>query len=140
MITNNNYYRALAIMDRVESIREEKNITKCYIGKILGYTKPWYHSAYNSFRTLKISTLIKFAEVLDVSVEYLLTGKNKKDYKPFNVNYDLLFQQKKRGIPIHLRPIKTQIKKGRTKSITIKTLFEFEEFYKIPAIKLIGGE
>lgn len=140
MKNNDNYYRALAIMDRVESVREEKNISKCYIGKTLGYTRPWYYAAYNSFRTLRVSTLVKFAEVLDVSAEYLLTGKNKKEYKPFKVNYDLLFQQKKRGIPVHLRPIKTQIKKGRTKSILIKTLFEFEEFYKIPAIKLIGGE
>ena len=68
MITNDHYYRALNIMDKIEEIRVEKNIKKTDIGKELGYTKAYYQACYDSCRTLKVSTLIKFAKAVNVSV------------------------------------------------------------------------
>ena len=140
MITNEHYYRALNIMDRVEEIRLEKNIKKTDIGKELGYTKAYYQACYDSCRTLKVSTLIKFAKAVNVSVEYFLTGRNKQEFKSFEFNLDVIKNTKIKYIPNSLKVIKCRLKKEKAKDITIKTLFEFEKFYKIPAIKLIGGE
>lgn len=140
MITNDHYYRALNIMNRVEEIRQKLNIPKTEFGKKLGYTPAYYYAFYNSCRTIKVSTLIKFAEILNVSVNYLLTGKNYEQFKNFTLNYDNIINSKKRKTPNSLKVIKTALKYGKIKDLNIKSLFEFEEQLHIPAIKLIGGE
>lgn len=133
------YYIALAIMDRVEEMRLEKNIPKVKFGKELGFTTPYYHVLYNRCGTLRINTLIKVAKVLDVSVEYILSGKNYDVYKPFKIDYTILLTTIRKGMPLKLRVIKSMLKHNPNKHIMIKTLFEFEDFLKTPAIKLIGG-
>lgn len=139
MITNEHYYRALAIMDRIEEIREQKGIPKVAFAKKLGYTLSLYHVTYDNCRIVKISMLIKFAKVLDVSVEYLLTGKNLEPFKDFELNFDGITQAKTRGTSNSLRVIKHRLKSKKSNDIVLKTLFEFEYYLKTPAIKLIGG-
>jgi transcriptional regulator with XRE-family HTH domain len=140
MITNDHYYRALNIMDRIEEVRLEKKILKSEIGKKLGYSSAYYQVCYDNCRTLKVSTLIKFAKAVDISVEYFLTGKNKQEFKSFEFNLEVIKNTKIKYIPNSLKVIKCRMKKEKAKDITIKTLFEFEKLYRIPAIKLIGGE
>ena len=140
MITNEHYYRALNIMDRIEEIRVEKNIKKSDIGKELGYTKAYYQAFYDACRTIRLSSLINFAKGLDISVDYLLTGKNKQPYKDFKLNYNLITDSKIKYLPNSLQVIKGRLKRKETDNISIKSLFEFEHYLNIPAIKLIGGE
>ena len=140
MITNDHYYRALNIMDRIEEIRVEKNIKKSDIGKELGYTKAYYQAFYDACRTIRLSSLINFAKGLNVSVNYLLTGKNKQPYKDFRINYNLITDSKIKYLPNSLQVIKGRLKRKETDNISLKSLFEFEHYLNIPAIKLIGGE
>lgn len=140
MRTNNNYYRALAIMDRIEEIREEKQIGKTIFGKKLGYTRQYYYSSYDNCRCIKIRTLNTMAKALDISIEYLLTGKNKQPYKHTDINFDLIKNTKIKKLPNYLQSIRSYLRKGRCKDLNTKSLFEFEQYSKIPAIKLIGGE
>lgn len=140
MITNEHYYTALNIMDRIEEIRINKNIQRTQFGDDLGFTKAYYYAFYNSCRIIKTSSLINFAKILNVSVEYLLTGKNLTQYKDFKLDFNKIINCKAQKLPNSLKVIKCKLKKGVTKDINIKTLFEFEYYIKIPAIKLIGGE
>jgi transcriptional regulator with XRE-family HTH domain len=139
MITNEHYYRAINIMDRVDELREKKGICKTQIGKQQGFTPPYYHSFYNGCRAIRINSLYNIAKVLNVSVEYLLTGKNQDMFKDFKLDFDMILNNDKTGVPTRLRVIKHYLKTGKAKDISVKTLFEFEHYLKIPAIKLIGG-
>lgn len=140
MINNEHYYRALNVMDRIDEIREEKGIIKTEFGKQLGHTMPYYHVTYNGFRIIKFSTLVNFAKVLDISVEYLLTGRNKDIFKPVKLDLELISSKRGKRFPNYLRVIKHYIKQGRTKDINLKTLFEFEHYLNIPVTNLLRGE
>lgn len=139
MKTNENYYRALNIIDRIEEIREEKRIGKTIIGKTLGCSKQYYYSAYDNCRCLKVKTLDRIAKILDVSLEYLLTGKNKEPYKKIDINFDLIKNTKIKKLPNYLQSTRSYLRSGRCTDLNTKSLFEFEEYSKIPVIKLIGG-
>ena len=139
MITNEHYYRALNVMDKIEEIRVKKGIAGYKIGKFLGHTPSYYYTAYDNCRTIKVSTLIKLAKSLDISVEYLLSGKNKEEFKPFEFNLDIIKNTKVKYLPNRLRVIKCRIVKNKANNISLKTLFEFEHYLKISAIKIIGG-
>lgn len=139
MITNDHYYRALNIMNRVEEVRTERKISRTTFGKQLGHTIAYYQAFYDSCRAIKVMSVIKFAKVLDVSVEYLLTGKKKEPYKEFNLNYDYIINSKVKGLPNSLKVIKSKLKLGHCSDMSTKTLYEFEKQLKVPAIKLIGG-
>lgn len=140
MITNEHYYTALNIMDKIEEIREESGVSKVEFGRKLGFTKPYYHALYNSGRTMKISSLIKLSQILNISVGYLLGNNAKKEYQHFDLDYSLLINTKVFKLPNRLSAIRSKLKNNNTKFLTVKTLFEFEYYTKIPAIKLIGGE
>ena len=140
MINNECYYMALNVVDRLEEIRQQKNISKYQIGKNLGHTGAYYQAFYDSCKTPKISTLIKLAKSIDVSIEYLLTGKNKDSFIEFNLNYELITNTKIKYLPNRLQVIKGRLKRQETNDFALKSLFEFEKYYNIPAIKLIGRE
>lgn len=140
MITNEHYYRALNIMDRIEEVRELKGISKTVISKSLNCTDPYYHSAFNFSRIIRIDTLMKYARVLDVSVAYLLSNGKMDTFKEFEINYDNIINKHSKKLPLRLRVLRSYLKKNTRKHLTVKSLFEFEYYYKTPAIKLIGGE
>ena len=140
MITNEHYYRALNIMDRVEELREEKRVSRYEIGKNLKHTGAYYQAFYDACRTIRVSTLVNFAKALDVSVEYLLTGKNKKPYKDFKVDFKIIKENNVKYLPNRLQVIKGRLKRGVCNNLSVKSLFEFENYYKIPANKLLGEE
>lgn len=140
MISNEHYYTALNIIDKIEELREELGVPKVEIGNKLGFSKPYYHALYNSGRTLKVNNLIKLAKILNVSVGYLLGNNPKKEYKEFDLDYSLIVNTKVFKLPNRLSAIRSKIKNDGIKYLNVKTLFEFEHYTKIPAIKLIGGE
>ena len=139
MKANDNYYRALNIINRIDEVREEKGIGKTIFGKRMGYSRQYYYSSYDNCRCIKVKTLNKMARGLDISVEYLLTGRNKQPYKHIDVNFDLIINTKIKKLPNYLHAVRSYLKTGRCKDLNIKSLFEFEQYSKIPAIKLIGG-
>lgn len=139
MITTPEYYQALNVVDKIEEIREEKNISKVELGKKLGVTDPYYHSIYNCCRVLRIDTLYRIAEVLDVSVGYFLNNEKRQPFKSFKINYSKIINDKTLRLPNRLKVTKSKLRYNPNKNITLKLLFEYEYYLKIPAIKLIGG-
>jgi DNA-binding Xre family transcriptional regulator len=136
MKNNDAYYRAIGVIDRIEEVREERGISKPQVGLRLGLTKEYYYSFYNIARAIQVDTLLKIAKVLDVNVEYLLEGRYKSNYKDNNYGLERIINCKCK-LNGSLATIRCKLRKGVTKSITIKTLLEFEEVSKIPAIELI---
>lgn len=139
MIFNEHYYRALNVVDRIEEVRESKGICKTEFGKQLNFTRAYYYSFYNPCRTLRVIRLQKVAKVLNVSVDYLLTGKKLKEYKDFQYNTDKIINCDRLKLSNRLKVIRRKLETGVIRNITVKTLFEFEHDLNIPAIKLIGG-
>ena len=140
MINNENYYRALNVMDRMEELRLERNIPKPKIGKSLGHSGAYYQAFYDGCRVLKVSTLLKFAKALDISVEYLLTGKNKQPYKDVELNINKISQLKKYKLCNNLQVIQSRLKRNLRNDISIKTLFEFETNLNINITELFKGK
>lgn len=61
---------------RFENLLKEKGIAKIEIAQKLGIKKQTLSSYFNGDRIPKAEILIKLSEILDVSIDFLLTGKN----------------------------------------------------------------
>ena len=136
MINNDYFYCAIDIIEKIEKLRQEKKIPKKEIGKRLGYTVQYYYSLYNSNKVMTVNTLIGVARALDVNVGYLLGNMPMGKYEDFKVDYSTIIKNKAKYSPT-LATIRSKIKNKTTKNITVKTLLEFEQVLKIPAIELI---
>jgi transcriptional regulator with XRE-family HTH domain len=136
MINNEHFYCAIDIIEKIEKLRQEKKIPKKEIGKRLGYTVQYYYALYDSYRVLTVKSLKGIAKALDVNVGYLLGSMPISKYEDFEVDYSSIIKNKAK-FPKNLATIRSKIKNNTTKNITIKTLLEFEQILKIPAIELI---
>jgi transcriptional regulator with XRE-family HTH domain len=132
------YYLALAAIDRLDEVRAEKGISKTNLSKKLGCNYTYYNVSYHLCRIYKIDTLVKLAKTIDVSVEYILSGKNKQPYVDFNIDFSQIINTKIANLPDSLGTIRTRLKRKPNTSINLKTLYDFEQALKIPASKLIG--
>lgn len=61
--------------DRIRSLREKNNLTQEQIAKKIGISRGTYAHYEINKRRPDYETLIKIAEIFDVSTDYLLTGK-----------------------------------------------------------------
>lgn len=86
------HYLSLAVMDRVANEIINQGMTYSQFSKKLGYTPPYFHARYNSGQSPMTKKLYMYAEALNISVEYLLTGKGDKTFRPFNVNLNKLIE------------------------------------------------
>jgi transcriptional regulator with XRE-family HTH domain len=64
--------------DRLTNIRKKKNITQQRVADYLGVTRPAYTAYERGTRQPDYETLKKLADFFDVSIDYLLTGKETK--------------------------------------------------------------
>lgn len=140
-----NEYISLAVMDRVsdEILRQGMNYSQ--FSKKLGFTAPYFSSRYHSGQSPTTKSLYMYAEALNISVEYLLTGKGDKTFKPFDVNLKTLIEvydkvKRKYGkVPNKLSSNIFYIKHKKHQDVNIRTLFNYADFLKTPAVKLMGG-
>lgn len=87
---DDNYYRRLEIRDRLIDHLYEKygSLYKASIacGKSKGYV--------GNFNTLfGINSLYEFCRVSDISLEYILTGKNKSGFTPVEITYKNILKE-----------------------------------------------
>lgn len=136
-----NYYVVLNIMDRIAEHALEKFGTYAKFSRALGYTDPYFYQITNLEHFFKINNLIKAAKALDLSVEYLLTGKRKEPFndEKLSVKNVLKLKVPKYAINNSLCSIQCHIKSGRTKSMNIKTLLEFESASGVKAMDILRG-
>lgn len=58
--------------ERIRNLREDKDLTQAYIGKILNVTQKSYSRYENGDRAIPIELLSKLADFYDTSVDYLI--------------------------------------------------------------------
>jgi len=124
-MNDESYYRALGVVDRIrdEAIKKFGNLSK--FSKSCGKKPQWFYSVYVSGNGISLNTLFICAEALNLSVEYLLTGRRKKLFSALKIDIKDIFNDI-HNMPIGFRMIKSKIKTGKTKDIRLQTLFSLE--------------
>lgn len=138
-MNDESYYKCLDVVDR---INEEviRNFGSGYkFSKALGRNPSWWNVRYSRVTFPRLQNINTCSQLFNVSIDYLLTGKNRSIYIPSVVSCERLYREyKKKKISIELckkyAPIMFHVKQGR--SVNLGTLFDFEEILKIPAYEL----
>ena len=128
------YYDSLSVYDRVveEAIKKYSNLSK--FADELGLCRSTF---YNKI-SLRTDNLLKYAKVLNISVNYLLTGKKKDVYKPIEVRYTMIRTQKLPKNTDHcLRVVKCQLNKGIKKHLTVRSVLRFAKAFKCEPVDII---
>ena len=134
MKDDNAYYDSMSVYDRVveEAIKKYSNLSK--FANELGLDKT---SFYNKI-SLRTDTLLKCAKFLNISVNYLLTGKKKDVYKPIEARYTMIRTQKlPKNTDSCLRVVKCQLNKGIKKHLTVRSVLRFAKAFKCEPVDII---
>ena len=128
------YYDSLSVYDRVveEAIQKYSNLSK--FANEVGLCRSTF---YNKI-SLRTDNLLKCAKVLNISVNYLLTGKKKDVYKPIEARYTMVRTQ---NLPKNtdncLRVVKCQLNKGIKKHLTVRSVLRFAKAFKCEPVDII---
>lgn len=128
------YYDSMSVYDRVveEAIQKYSNLSK--FADEVGLCRSTF---YNKI-SLRTDTLLKYAKVLNISVNYLLTGKKKDVYKPIDARYTMVRTQ---NLPKNtencLRVVKCQLNKGIKKHLTVRSVLRFAKAFKCEPVDII---
>ena len=128
------YYDSLSVYDRVveEAIKKYSNLSK--FADEVGLCRSTF---YNKI-SLRTDTLLKCAKVLNISVNYLLTGKKKDVYKPIEARYTIIRTQKlPKNTDNCLRVVKCQLNKGIKKHLTVRSVLRFAKAFKCEPVDII---
>lgn len=99
---------------RLENLREKAGYTKKEMSELLGFTANVYGSYERGDRRPSLETVVKLADIFNVSLDYLLRGQEYKREDSLNKNIQevvTLFQEN--GIS---KPYITEINKWRSLS------------------------
>lgn len=128
------YYDSLSVYDRVVEEAILKYGTLYQFAKAVGVTKCLF---YNKF-TLRTDNLLKCAKVLNISVNYFLTGKKKDVYKPIEARYTMIRTMK---LPKYtdncLHVEQCQLNKGIKKHLTVRSVLRFAKAFKCEPVDII---
>ena len=67
---------------RIRNLREDKDLTQAYMGKILNITQKTYSRYENDERNIPVEILSKLADFHETSVDYLIERTNIKQAYP----------------------------------------------------------
>ena len=128
------YYDSMSVYDRVveEAIKKYSNLSK--FADELGLNRSTF---YNKI-SLRADNLLKYAKVLNISVNYLLTGKKKDVYKPIEARYTMIRTQKlPKNTDNCLLVVKCQLNKGIKKHLTVRSILRFAKAFKCEPVDII---
>lgn len=128
------YYDSLSVYDRVveEAIKKYSFLSK--FADEVGFCR----SAFYNKISLRTDNLLKCAKVLNISVNYLLTGKKKDVYKPIEPRYTMIRTHKLPKNTDHcLRVEKCQLNKGTKKNLTVRSVLRFAKAFKCEPVDII---
>lgn len=133
------YYRCLSVLDRINDEAVIKFGSGYAFSKALGRDKSFWNVRISAITFPRMKNIIIYAKTLNLSVEYLLTGKHRGIYHPCEINCQRIYQEyKSRKISIEncrrFAPIMFKVKRGA--EVNLSTLFELEDLFKIPAYQL----
>lgn len=139
-MSDQSYYVVLNVMDRVAEHALKKFGSYSRFSKALGYSAPYFYKTLRDGSGFYFNTFLNAAKVLDLDPGYLLTGKNEKCFTDDHLSIEHILRLKVPYKPSTYLSIKSKIKHGKTKTVTLKTLFDFEEVSGISVIKILKGE
>lgn len=128
------YYDSLSVYDRVveEAIKQYG-----YLSKFADEVGLCRSTFYNKI-SLRTDNLLKCAKVLNISVNYFLTGKKKDVYNSIEARYTMVRTQKlPKNTDNCLRVVKCQLNKGIKKNLTVRSVLRFAKAFKCEPIDLI---
>ena len=128
------YYDSLSVYDRVveEAIKKYSNLSK-FADEVGLYKTSFYNKI-----SLRADTLLKCAKVLNISVNYLLTGKKKDVYKTIEPLYTIIRTQKlPKNTDNCLRVVKCQLNKGIKNHLTVRSVLRFAKAFKCEPVDII---
>lgn len=73
------------IGERIKNLRLEKEYTGIKVSTILGIDQSYYSKIEKSKHEIKLETLIKIAEIYNVSLDYLIGRTNKREVNKWKV-------------------------------------------------------
>lgn len=106
----------ILLKDQLIKLRKQKNKTQEEVAKFLGITRPAYTAYESGNRQPDYDSLIKLAEYYDVSLDYLLTGKetkNKNEGNLFFFDIEGLTEEEIEDIKRHIEYVKWKAKQER---------------------------
>ena len=68
--------------DRIRNLREDRDLTQSYMGKVLNISQRVYSNYETGTRSIPIDILSKIADFHDTSVDYLIERTNIKNPYP----------------------------------------------------------
>ena len=68
--------------DRIRNLREDRDLTQSYMGKVLNISQRVYSNYETGTRSIPIEILSKIADFYDTSVDYLIERTNIKNPYP----------------------------------------------------------
>ena len=128
------YYDSMSVYDRVveEAIQKYSNLSK--FANELGLCRSTFYNKVS----LRTDNLLKYAKVLNISVNYFLTGKKKDVYKPVEARYTMIRTQ---NLPKNtencLRVVKCQLNKGIKNHLTVRSVLRFAKAFKCEPVDII---
>ena len=128
------YYDSMSVYDRVvdEAIKKYSNLSK--FADELGLCRSTF---YNKI-SLRTDNLLKCAKVLNISVNYLLTGNKKDVYKPIEARYTMVrIQNLPKNTDNCLRVVKCQLNKGIKKHLTVRSVLRFAKAFNCDPVDII---
>lgn len=128
------YYDSLSVYDRVveEAIQKYSFLSK--FADEVGLCRSTF---YNKI-SLRTDNLLKCAKVLNISVNYFLTGKKKDVYKPVEARYTMVRTQKfPKNTDNTLLVIRSQLNKGIKKHLTVRSVLRFALAFKCEPVDII---
>lgn len=136
-MTNDNYYRCLNVMDRIDE-EIKKQGTKRAFSLALGKCGVYWDNRIAQACIIRPPVLNRIAKQLNLSISYLLEGKNRQKYKPSEINYSFMLKKynelaslKMGKIPKNMQAVICYMKARATKNISLQTLFDLSEILKI---------
>lgn len=139
-MSDQSYYIALGVVDRISELAKEKFSTFGHFSVIMGWKASQWQSVVDKAYGIRFNTLVRIAKVLNLSVEYLLTGKNKQPYTDDNISIDNLGKIKIHGSPKTIYSTQVYIRKGKQKNIGLKVLFDIEAASGVSVMNLLRGK
>jgi hypothetical protein len=135
-----NYYRRLEIRDRLIDAILSKYESLAAASKAYG-KNPAYLGNYNTL--YRINSIYDFCRLANISLEYILTGNNKKCFSEVNITYkNILNEYYKKRIPRNHSAMKMavfKIKHSDKLNFGINTLLTLSDHFKKDIYYLIQG-
>jgi len=140
--TDISYYRSIDVLNRIDKERKKMKLGTSKFSRIIGKCDAWWAVKYGEIIVLRLSTVHEIAKKINVSMEFLMYGKNYGPYKEINLDVKKIAQYTRKKtlyLNVSLKSIISRIRNDKQKDIGINTFFQIEENINKNLLKIISN-